>query len=169
MNCRFAPLDLALPSSRDGILDLFNILSIPSAFSTERVKSVSHSFAAIADADGTSTWFHFLCKNVSISNDPQNFGVTYHAGADVSARRNPTRQAPLPQADYSYIRSGFFMRTTAAGTTLTCFGLHLMFEAFCMDFLAVLLRTMMLSQSRTCYWILYLRGCSTMSTIMFGI
>ena len=122
MNCRFAPLDLALPSSRDGILDLFNILSIPSAFSTERVKSVSHSFAAIADADGTSTWFHFLCKNVSISNDPQNFGVTYHAGADVSARRNPTRQAPLPQADYSYIRSGFFMRTTAAGTTLTCFG-----------------------------------------------
>ena len=52
---------------------------------------------------------------------------------------------------------------------LPVLGLHLMFEAFCMDFLAVLLRTMMLSQSPTCSWILYLRGCSTMSTIMFVI
>ena len=119
---RFAPLDLALPNTKTQILNLFEILGVPSAFSTERVKSVSHSFGAITDAGGTSTWFHFLCKNVNVSNNPRKLGVVYHAGADLSARQHSNGQAPLPQADYSYIRSGFFLRTTTSGTTLTCFG-----------------------------------------------
>lgn len=36
---------------------------------------------------------------------------------------HPGRHTPLPQADYSYVRSGFFLRTASGGgTTLTCFG-----------------------------------------------
>ncbi|RYP82713.1 hypothetical protein DL770_005525 [Monosporascus sp. CRB-9-2] len=119
----FAPLDLALPNSIFRLLDLFRVLGIPSSFSNERVHSVSHSFGAIPDQGGTNTWFHFLCKNISISNDSGNGPeVVYNRGADTLARDSPDHN-PLPQADYSYLRSGFFLRTTAdAGTTLACFG-----------------------------------------------
>ncbi|RYP11974.1 hypothetical protein DL767_011543 [Monosporascus sp. MG133] len=99
------------------------VLGIPSSFSNERVHSVSHSFGAIPDQGGTNTWFHFLCKNISISNDSGNGPeVVYSRGANPLARASPNHN-PLPQADYSYLRSGFFLRTTAdAGTTLACFG-----------------------------------------------
>ncbi len=127
LSSRLAPLDLPLPNSKTQFLDLFRVLNIPSAFSNERVNSVSHSFGTIADAEGTCTWFHFLCKNITVSNNNETPGVTYFPGADHFARRHPTNhsvlQATLPQADYSYIKSGFCLRTTVdGGTTLVCFG-----------------------------------------------
>ncbi|RYP55739.1 hypothetical protein DL769_010059 [Monosporascus sp. CRB-8-3] len=133
----FAPLDLALPNSKLQFLDLFRVLGIPSSFSNERVHSVSHSFGAISDQEGTNTWFHFLCKNISISNDSGNGPeVAYHRGADPLARDSPSH-IRLPQADYSYLRSGFFLRTTAdAGTTLACFGASPQVRARLQEFIA---------------------------------
>ncbi|RYP60750.1 hypothetical protein DL771_010402 [Monosporascus sp. 5C6A] len=134
---RFAPLDLALPNSKLQFLDLFRALGIPSSFSNERVRSVSHSFGAIPDQGGTKTWFHFLCKEISISEDSKNGPqVAYHRRANPLARDSPNH-IRLPQADYSYLRSGFFLRTTAdAGTTLACFGASPRVEARLREFRA---------------------------------
>ncbi|KAK7751013.1 hypothetical protein SLS62_006998 [Diatrype stigma] len=124
----FSPLDIPSPDFKHHFLNLFKVLNIPSCFGAERVSSVSHSFGAVGDAEGgTRTWFHFLCKNITVSNDRGNPGITYHPGADLAAARHPplnsSGQAPLPQADYSYVRSGFFLQTTpGGGTTLACFG-----------------------------------------------
>ncbi|RYO94508.1 hypothetical protein DL764_007827 [Monosporascus ibericus] len=105
---RFAPLDLALPDSKFQFLDLFRVLGIPSSFSNERVQSDS-------------------------GNGPN---VAYHRGADPLARDSPSH-TPLPQADYSYLRSGFFLRTTAgAGTTLACFGASPRVRARLREFMA---------------------------------
>lgn len=45
-------------------------------------------------------------------------------GSDAGGRRyGPSGQLPLPQADYSWVRSGYFLRTCENGfTTLVCFG-----------------------------------------------
>ncbi|KAJ2979196.1 hypothetical protein NUW58_g7265 [Xylaria curta] len=133
----FAPLDLPAITTRDSFLALYRGLGVPSSFSLERVKSVSHSFGAISDSSSTRTWFHFLCKNISIVQEPGTSPrIAYNAGADAGSRRygHPGRP-PLPQADYSWLRSGYFLRTYENGcTTLACFGATLrvreQFEAF---------------------------------------
>jgi len=134
---RYAPLDLPKRATRDAFIELFQVLGVPEAFTSERVQSVSHSFGATTDSEGSRAWFHFLCKLVQISPDAKVAGktprITYHRDADPAMRgrvngsqsRRPssTELKPLPQADYSYLRSGFFLRTTPAGhTTLACFG-----------------------------------------------
>lgn len=149
---RFAPLDLPQRWTKQQFLDLFNALAIPPAFIEERLQQASHSFGAMDDAHGSSAWFHFLCKNVEVENvtTQENFivpAVAYHAGADPSramlqnialapshgtsktfmssASGTPNTEdvaKPLPQSDNSYIRSGFFLRSSPAGiVTLCCF------------------------------------------------
>ncbi|KAI1424995.1 hypothetical protein F5Y12DRAFT_397682 [Xylaria sp. FL1777] len=121
----FAPLDLPAISTRDSFLTLYRGLGVPSSFSLERVNSVSHSFGTTSDAKSTRKWFHFLCKNISITRTPgSDPRIAYHGESDAGNRRyGRPGQLPLPQADYSWLRSGYFLRTSENGhTTLACFG-----------------------------------------------
>jgi hypothetical protein len=145
----FAPLDLPQKWTKREFMSLFRILAVPPAFVEERLRQVSHSFGSMNDPHGSCAWFHFLCKQIEITTSKAEEGtmpaVAYHPDADPSrglAKDSPMQSydsanssadilvaaegengEPLPQADYSYLRSGFFLRTTPAGNvTLCCFG-----------------------------------------------
>ncbi|KAH7110705.1 hypothetical protein EDB81DRAFT_849129 [Dactylonectria macrodidyma] len=113
----FAPLDLPRRDTLSQTLELFNILHIPGDFSKERLQSVSHSFGRSTDHHGSSSWFHFLCKNIDVkqegTNAPEIDNRAVTMGYHIST---------LPQADYSWNRAGFFLRHENDGsTTLVCF------------------------------------------------
>ncbi|KAK5997561.1 Notoamide biosynthesis cluster M'-like protein [Cladobotryum mycophilum] len=114
----FAPLDLAQRGTLPQMTELFSSLDIPSEFSTERARSVSHSFGERSNENGFSAWFHFLCKNIDIKqegNSPPEI--------DSQAASLEPNTSILPQADYSYQRSGFFLQGQNDGSaTLVCFG-----------------------------------------------
>lgn len=92
---------------------------MPGDFAKERLQSVSHSFGRSTTKSGSSSWFHFLCKNIDIRPgdgdgtpevDNQAAAMGYHVSS-------------LPQADYSWHRAGFFLNVGVdGGVTLTCFG-----------------------------------------------
>jgi hypothetical protein len=125
-------------NTKDAFLHLFHTLGIPAAFVQERLQSVSHSFGFQQDATGSSAWFHFLCKHIRVVPGSAAAGcarpaVAYHdtgfrshlgrRGLGGAVEANVREAAPLPQADYSYTRSAFFLRTSTAGeVTLCCFG-----------------------------------------------
>ncbi|KAJ4176763.1 hypothetical protein NW767_015339, partial [Fusarium falciforme] len=114
----FAPLDLPRRDALSQTLELFNILHIPGDFSKERLQSVSHSFGRCIERFGSSSWFHFLCKNIDVKQEgtkvPEIDNRAVTMGYHIST---------LPQADYSWHRAGFFLRVENDGsTTLVCFG-----------------------------------------------
>lgn len=112
-------MDLPRIDALSQTLELYQILGIPREFTTERLQSVSHSFRRSTDRRGTSTWFHFLCKNIDIKQDGRNAPEVDNRAATEGYHAPPT----LPQADYSYYRSGFFLRANLDGNvTLVCFG-----------------------------------------------
>lgn len=98
---------------------------------------MSHSFGSISSTNGRCAWFHFLCKHIRVAavNTPagpvptvahlptgfQPWAVSQD-GAEL-ALLDPTEGIILPQADYSYSRSSFFLSTNGTGAvTLCCFG-----------------------------------------------
>ncbi|KAJ9640451.1 hypothetical protein H2199_005990 [Coniosporium tulheliwenetii] len=101
----FAPLDLPDRGLLKGLLALFEHYSIPSTFLSERLQSVAHSFGARKDDDGTQyAWFHFLCKNINIQrsgSQPEIVNQNIRLGSK-----------PQSQADYSWHRSGFFLKAS---------------------------------------------------------
>ncbi|KAF4980286.1 hypothetical protein FZEAL_3657 [Fusarium zealandicum] len=114
----FAPLDLPRRDVLAQNIDLFNILHIPSDFTRERLQSVSHSFGRSTDRHGSSTWFHFLCKNIDVKQDGANAPEVDNRAATMGYHISN-----LPQADYSWHRAGFFLRVDNDGSiTLVCFG-----------------------------------------------
>ncbi|RMJ12759.1 hypothetical protein BHE90_008356 [Fusarium euwallaceae] len=114
----FAPLDLPRRDALAQTLELFDILHIPGDFTKERLQSVSHSFGRSTDRNGSSSWFHFLCKNIDIKQDGSN-----PPEVDNRAATMGYHLSTLPQADYSWHRAGFFLRVENDGsTTLVCFG-----------------------------------------------
>ncbi|KAM5353868.1 hypothetical protein ACJ41O_000518 [Fusarium nematophilum] len=114
----FAPLDLARRDALAQTLELFDILQIPGDFSKERLQSVSHSFGRSTDTHGSSSWFHFLCKNIDVRQDGASAPEV-----DNRAARMGYHISTLPQADYSWHRAGFFLRVENDGSTaLVCFG-----------------------------------------------
>jgi hypothetical protein len=80
---------------------------------------MGHSFSHRTESDGSlCAWFHFLCKSVNVTvQEGQMPAVT---------RRTPSFGRPtttLPNADYGWFRSSFFIRREAnACVTLVCFG-----------------------------------------------
>lgn len=115
---RFAPLDLPRRDALRQTLELFNILHIPGDFSKERLQSVSHSFGRSTDRYGSSSWFHFLCKNIDVKQEGTNAPEIDNRAATMGYHIST-----LPQADYSWHRAGFFLRAENNGsTTLVCFG-----------------------------------------------
>ncbi|KAF4500358.1 hypothetical protein FAGAP_3449 [Fusarium agapanthi] len=114
----FAPLDLPRRDALSQFVELFNILNIPRDFTQERLQSVSHSFGRSTDAHGSSSWFHFLCKNIDIKQTPGNAPEIDNRAATMGYHIST-----LPQADYSWHRAGFFLRVDNDGCiTLVCFG-----------------------------------------------
>jgi hypothetical protein len=117
---RLAPLDLPRQDAASQMLALYKALTVPREFTVERVQSVSHSFGSMRDAQGTCSWFHFLCKNIEVNLRGR------HGQPEVdnrAARMGFHPAESLPQADYSWHRSGFFLRRTLQGNiTLVCFG-----------------------------------------------
>ncbi|ODA79746.1 hypothetical protein RJ55_05340 [Drechmeria coniospora] len=114
----FAPLHGPERQSLPDVLDLFRILHVPTDFSMERTRAVCHSFGHRTDDHGTCSWFHFLCKNISVKRED---GKTPEVDMQMPSRwgRGPT----LPQADYSWLVSSFFMRVHDDGSVvLACFG-----------------------------------------------
>ncbi|CAM1509922.1 Fc.00g002570.m01.CDS01 [Cosmosporella sp. VM-42] len=114
----FAPLDLPRRDALPQTIEMFQILGVPSEFTTERLQSVSHSFGRNTDRNGSSTWFHFLCKNIDIRQDGDSAPEV-----DNRAAKMRYHVSTLPQADYSWHRAGFFLRVESDGSaTLVCFG-----------------------------------------------
>ncbi|KAK7431150.1 hypothetical protein QQZ08_002190 [Neonectria magnoliae] len=114
----FAPLDLPRRDALPETLEMFNILGVPTDFTKERLQSVSHSFGRNTDKNGSCSWFHFLCKNIDIRQE----GVSAPE-VDNRAAAMGYHVSTLPQADYSWHRTGFFLRVDPHGdVTLVCFG-----------------------------------------------
>ncbi|POR33118.1 Uncharacterized protein TPAR_06685 [Tolypocladium paradoxum] len=114
----FSPLHAPRPDSLPNFLELFRILRIPSDFATERVQSVCHSFSRRTDADGCCSWFNFLFKNINIKQ-----GHGQQPEVDQRAPRFGYAASTLPQADYSWLLSSFFLRVHEDGSVvLACFG-----------------------------------------------
>lgn len=62
-----APLDVPASNSKVEFRRLFEYLEVPSAFVSERLQSVRHSFGGRKDGRKlTATWFHFLCRRPNI-------------------------------------------------------------------------------------------------------
>ncbi|KFA65379.1 hypothetical protein S40285_00530 [Stachybotrys chlorohalonatus IBT 40285] len=115
----FSPLDLPRLDILPQTLELFRVLDVPSDFTAERIQSVSHSFGRRTVESGCQSWFHFLCKNISIKYNISNMPEVEKTTA--AALGFPSSY--LPQADYSWLRSGFFMHVGNNGdVTLVCFG-----------------------------------------------
>ncbi|KAJ5115935.1 hypothetical protein N7456_000283 [Penicillium angulare] len=97
----FAPLDLPQTAQSPSLLELARHYSVPSAFFEERIRSVTHSFGSVDNNNGYSSWFHYLCKNITT----QQSG---NGGKWVSDPRPGS--SILPQMDGTWNRSGFFLR-----------------------------------------------------------
>ncbi|KAI4269586.1 MAG: hypothetical protein L6R38_007416 [Xanthoria sp. 2 TBL-2021] len=94
-----APLDLAHHTNGAGIQCLYDHFAVPSDFISQRLEGVTHSFSAVRDGSSYHSYFHFLCKNVTISSvDGRSPGI-----AD-------PRGAVLSQGDWTWIRTSVFMR-----------------------------------------------------------
>lgn len=77
-----------------------------------------HSFSRRTDADGCCSWFSFLYKNISIK---QGHGRLPEVDQRVPGFGHGTHA--LPQADYSWLVSSFFLRVHEdGGVVLVCFG-----------------------------------------------
>jgi len=105
---------------------LFRAIGVPTAFVAERLLSVSYSFGNISGPGGYCAWFHFLCKRIDVdtADAPGERGlrIVHHQSAS-HVPNGQRRTRALPQADYAYDRSGFFLHTTHTGiVTLCCFG-----------------------------------------------
>ncbi|EXJ58119.1 hypothetical protein A1O7_05543 [Cladophialophora yegresii CBS 114405] len=97
----FAPLDYPTPASGKTLTALFQMFSVPTAFISERVQSVTHAFSFEGSKDGEfRTWLHFLCKAIEDKLD-----------------------------NILWLRSGYFLsRDSQSRTTLICFGASSLLE-----------------------------------------
>lgn len=76
--------------------------SIPSGFVSERLQSVSHSFGTRNDDGAQCSWFHYLCKNITLQH-------TESGHAEIVNPNIRTGAEPQSQADFSWHRAGFFL------------------------------------------------------------
>ena len=122
----FAPLDIPHANTKKQFVRLFRAVGVPTSFICERLQSVSHSFGDVSGPSGSCKWFHFLCKRIDLGlvnpSRVQAPEVLHHEGASYDPRGG-ARERALPQADYAYDRSGYFLHTNSTGAvTLCCFG-----------------------------------------------
>ncbi|KAH7392943.1 hypothetical protein BKA66DRAFT_547318 [Pyrenochaeta sp. MPI-SDFR-AT-0127] len=142
----FAPQDIPTPDTVEGFGELFEKCRIPSAFIDESVQGVSQSFAAQKDVDGTIyVWFHFLCKDLAISN---NKIVHIQDPEEAKDNKNKKRIEAQGQthANFTWLKPGFVLkirdqrgsspkpnrtRTSSSDSTLTVASAQAKVELFC--------------------------------------
>ncbi|KAJ4357070.1 hypothetical protein N0V95_002808 [Ascochyta clinopodiicola] len=106
----FAPRDVPVPETVDGLLRLFDQFGIPSAFVAESMQNISQSFAAQKDIDGTTyVWFHFLCKTVSVAEGRIVHQQAVTEDSDEAGQLR-TRTQNLSQADFNWLKPGFVLK-----------------------------------------------------------
>ncbi|KAK4442297.1 hypothetical protein QBC34DRAFT_418923 [Podospora aff. communis PSN243] len=121
----FAPPDVfgSTAAEEAAVFELYQLLLVPDEFTVERKQSVSHSFGIKTSLTGTCSWFHFLCKSITINTDPKG---RLQIGQNKTYGENPN-----PAEDYAYMKSGFVINTSIRSdsngnshdsTTLNCFG-----------------------------------------------
>ncbi|XP_044717489.1 uncharacterized protein HRG_08997 [Hirsutella rhossiliensis] len=114
----FAPFHDPEPCSLPSVLALFRLLHVPSDFTTSVLQSVCHSFGRKTDNYGCCSWFHFLFKNISLKHQNGKLPEVDNRAASAGYA-----SSTLPQADYSWLKSSFFLRQhDDGGTVLVCFG-----------------------------------------------
>jgi hypothetical protein len=118
---------------------LFEKFDIPSAFIAESMQNLSQSFAVQQDVDGTTyVWFHFLCKEVAVSN-----GQIVHLPENENDPRRQRAQQQS-QANFTWLKTGFVLkikgqrspvptrtRTSSSDATLTVASTRPRIELFC--------------------------------------
>ncbi|KAJ5152124.1 hypothetical protein N7492_010419 [Penicillium capsulatum] len=105
-----APLDHPRSAYSESILYLARLYSIPTAFLEESIRSVTHSFGTREDGGFTSTWFHYVCKDLRIVKNDSQWGYKI-----IPQSGHPALE--LQNADWTWSRSGFFLRYTAPEVT----------------------------------------------------
>ncbi|KAH7323493.1 hypothetical protein BKA65DRAFT_510930 [Rhexocercosporidium sp. MPI-PUGE-AT-0058] len=115
-----APLDIPSQENEHTHLEIFRHYKFPVGFLTERLRSVGHSFGSCTRPSTQYSWFHFLCKNITLDTNGK------------LEIRNPNiiSLKQLSQADFSWLRSGFMLCSQSKPgsqekeVTLICFGAH---------------------------------------------
>ena len=92
---------------------------MPDEFTTERTIGACHSFGKRTTATGFKSWFHYLCKNIELTQIDNGRTAVRNRAAELGYL--PTPQSP--NADYSWQRAGFFLSSREdEDVTLVCFG-----------------------------------------------
>ncbi|KAK6523504.1 hypothetical protein TWF281_001484 [Arthrobotrys megalospora] len=117
--------------------EIFETFDIPRAFAIESVHHVAHSFGTQSHRDGSfCAWFHFLCKNIDVNFSGTSPRIENRVRLTSTSpklfrngnwsRKSGSEIKDLPQADFSWLRSGFFLKVEPVdrgkGITLICFG-----------------------------------------------
>lgn len=142
----FAPQDVPLPETVEGFSELFEKCRIPSAFVDESVQGVSQSFAAQKDVDGTIyVWFHFLCKDLAISNN-KIVHVQNPEETNDSKKKKRLEAQGQSQANFTWLKPGFVLKirdqrgsspkpnrttTSSSDSTITVASAQAKVELFC--------------------------------------
>ncbi|KAF2028560.1 hypothetical protein EK21DRAFT_69463 [Setomelanomma holmii] len=143
----FAPPDVPHECNIDGMCELFKKFRIPSAFIAEGLQGVSQSFSVQKGAEATYVWFHFLCKDVALSDGR----IVPHPVSRDGQDSTPGDIMPAPnesQANFSWLKPGFVLRvlngpqtsspslpsrttTSSSSSTLIATSVQLELELFC--------------------------------------
>jgi len=92
---------------------------VPDEFTTERTIGACHSFAKRSTSAGFNSWFHYLCKNIELTENDQGGTSVRNRAAELGYLPAPES----PNADYSWQRAGFFLSSRKdEDVTLVCFG-----------------------------------------------
>lgn len=98
---RFAPRDIALPETVNGMVELFVRFGVPGAFVAEGLQGVSQSFGTCRkEKDTEYVWFHLLSKDVAVAG--QHMEPERHSGFSADdASFVGEEEAGLPSALYN--------------------------------------------------------------------
>jgi hypothetical protein len=89
--------------------ELFDRQKIPSAFIAEGLQGVSQSFSVQKDAESTYVWFHFLVKDIAVSDGRVVHNAASREGNDGNLGGSSSAQNQS-QANFTWIKPGFVLR-----------------------------------------------------------
>lgn len=89
--------------------ELFHRQRIPSAFIAEGLQGVSQSFSVQKDTESTYVWFHFLVKDIAVSNGRivHNMASRESDNGNVGESSSAQNQS---QANFTWLKPGFVLR-----------------------------------------------------------
>ncbi|KAH7125590.1 hypothetical protein B0J11DRAFT_528770 [Dendryphion nanum] len=104
----FAPRDIPIAETVDGLTELFKTYSIPSVFIDESLQNVSQSFGTRKDDAGTEyVWFHLLSKDVAVVTDEKGKRIVNDPSAHGTGA-GPAQHTS--QANFTWIKPGFVLK-----------------------------------------------------------